>query len=61
MLVGSDIYRDCEIKVHDRDMLVDLVALDIRDFDLILGMDWLSCHCAKVDYQRKVLCFELPQ
>lgn len=61
VLVGSDIYRDCEIKVHDKDMLDDLVALDIRDFDLILGMDWLSRHFAKVDCQRKVICFELPQ
>ena len=39
VLIGGDIYRDCEIRVHDKDMLADLVALDIRDFNLILGMD----------------------
>ncbi|XP_052191886.1 uncharacterized protein LOC127801065 [Diospyros lotus] len=60
-LVGSEICRDCKIKVHDRELPGDLVVLDIKDFDLILGMDWLSRHHAKVDCYGKVIHFELPQ
>ena len=28
---------------------MDLVALDMRDFDVVLGMDWLSRHRATLD------------
>ncbi|XP_052172151.1 uncharacterized protein LOC127788072 [Diospyros lotus] len=50
-----------EIKVYDKKCLGDLVVLGIKDFDLILGMDWLSRHYAKVDCRRKVIHFELSQ
>ena len=34
---------------------MDLVALDMRDFDVVLGMDWLSRHRATLDcYKKKV-------
>ena len=60
-LEGSEIYKDCKIKVYDRELLGNLVVLDIKDFDLILDMDWLSKHYAKIDCCRKVIHFELPQ
>ena len=31
----------------------DLIVLDIHDFDIILGMDWLAKHHATVDCYRK--------
>ena len=34
-------------------MLVNLIPLDIHDFDIILGMDWLSYHRAIVDCELK--------
>ena len=61
MLVGSEVLQNCEIKVYDKKCPGDLVVLGIRDFDLILGMDWLSWHYAKVNYRKKVIHFELPQ
>ncbi|XP_052182009.1 uncharacterized protein LOC127794798 [Diospyros lotus] len=48
-LLGSEIYRDYKIMLHDKELPGDLIILDIHDFDLILGMDWLSRHYAKVD------------
>ncbi|XP_052210449.1 uncharacterized protein LOC127813488 [Diospyros lotus] len=59
-MVGSEVYRDCKIIVHDKEFPGNLVVLDIKDFDLILGMDWLSQHYAKVDCRHKVIHFELP-
>ena len=29
--------------------MADLIQFDLSDFDLILGMDWLSVHQAKID------------
>ena len=40
-------------------MLTDLVLLDVMDFDVILGMDWLSQHYATVDCQRKEVIFRI--
>ena len=49
VLIGSEVFRDYEIRVHDRKLPIDLVVLDIMDFDLILGMGWLSRHYVKLD------------
>ena len=32
----------CPVLIEGRELLVDLVLLDVMDFDVILGMDWLS-------------------
>ena len=34
-------------------MPADLVVMEINDFDIILGMDWLSEHYAFIDCQEK--------
>ncbi|WRX28972.1 Reverse transcriptase domain - like 10 [Theobroma cacao] len=52
-LVRNTYYRDCGIKVGEEEFMGDLIPLEIRDFDLILGMDWLSTHRAKVDCFKK--------
>jgi len=42
VLVGSEVLQNCEIKVYDKKCPGDLVVLGIRDFNLILGIDYLS-------------------
>ena len=44
----------------DRISYVDLVELDMLDFDGILGMDWLHACFASIDYRRRVLRFNFP-
>ena len=61
IMIAREMFENCEIEVHDKKLLGDLVILDVRDFDLILGMDWLSRHYARVDCRRKIIDFELPQ
>ncbi|XP_070678119.1 uncharacterized protein [Malus domestica] len=41
-------------------MPANLVPLDIVDLDVILGMDWLHCNRAKLDYYEKVVTFHRP-
>ena len=43
----------CPVLIEGRELLADLVLLDVTDFDVILGMDWLSQHYATIDCQRK--------
>ena len=43
------VYRNCPIVIQAREFLAYLIPLPFREFDLILGMDWLSKHRAIVD------------
>ena len=40
--------------------MVDLVELDMVDFDVILGMDWLHACYASVNYRTRVVKFQFP-
>ena len=58
------VYKKCPLMVHDREFSVDLIALPFYEFDLILGMDWLSKHRAIVDCDKKIVflkCFDLSE
>ena len=51
----NSIYRNCPIVIQTREFLADLITLPFREFDLILGMDWLSKHRAIVDCGQKIV------
>ena len=51
----NSIYRNCLIVIQTRKFLAYLITLPFREFDLILGMDWLSKHRAIVDYGQKTV------
>ena len=51
---------DSKVIIGDQEFLADLILLDIHDFDIILGMDWLSRHHAIVDCYRKEVRFCRP-
>ncbi|XP_071901271.1 uncharacterized protein [Coffea arabica] len=53
-------YRNCEFWVGERKMLVDLISLDIKGYDVIIGMDFLGHHHAKLDCRAKVVEFCIP-
>ena len=46
--------------VEGRELLADLILLDVIDFDVILGMDWLAQHYASWDFREKVVIFKIP-
>ena len=56
------VYKNYPLMVHDKEFLVDLIALPFHEFDFILGVDWLSKHQAIVDCDKKVVvlkCYDL--
>ncbi|GAV90020.1 zf-CCHC domain-containing protein/RVP_2 domain-containing protein [Cephalotus follicularis] len=54
------VYRNCEMSMADIPLYADLIVLSIRDFNVILGMDWLSAHRARMDCYHKTVDFCLP-
>ena len=57
-------YKNCPLLIQDREFSVDLIALPFHEFDLILGMDWLSKHRAIVDCDKKIVmlkCSDLSE
>ena len=55
------VYKNYLIAIHDRDFSADLSAQPFREFDLILGMDWLSKYRAIIDCDKKTVvlkCFD---
>ena len=52
-LVCNSILKSCVVQIEDREMLADLILMDMYDYDVILGMDWLAAYHASVDCFRK--------
>ena len=48
-------YKNCPLTVHNREFSMDLIVLPFHEFDLILGMDWLSKHRAIVHCDKKIV------
>ena len=51
----NSVYINCPIVIQAREFLADLITLPFREFDLILGMDWMSKHRAIVDCGQKTV------
>ena len=52
-LIADRVVRDSRVLIEGQEFPADLVALDMRDFDVVLGMDWLSRHRATLDCYKK--------
>uniref|UniRef100_M1DLT6 Gag-pol polyprotein n=1 Tax=Solanum tuberosum TaxID=4113 RepID=M1DLT6_SOLTU len=59
-VIAKRVYRDCPISLSHRVTLVDLVELDMLDFDVILEMDWLHACFASIDCRTRVVKFQFP-
>ena len=47
------VYKVCGLKIRKKELNVDLIPLAIHDFDMILGMDWLSSYHTLIDCFKK--------
>ena len=59
-VIVNKVYRDCPIKIREYEFMGDLIELSFREFDVILGMDWLSRHLAIVDCRMKRVTLRTP-
>ena len=49
----SQICWDCELEISGILLTVDLRVMDMSEFDVILGMDWLTAHRVVIDCDRR--------
>ena len=59
-VIVTKVYRDCPIRIREYEFMGDLIELSFREFDVILGMDWLSPHQAIVDCRMKRVTLRTP-
>ena len=59
-VIVNRVYKDYPIKIREYEFLRYLIELSFREFDVILGMDWLSRHQVVVDYRMKRVTFRTP-
>ena len=56
----NQVYKNFPIMIHDRKFSTNLIALPFHEYDLILGMDWLSKDRAIVDCDKKSVVLKCP-
>ncbi|XP_070039515.1 uncharacterized protein [Nicotiana tomentosiformis] len=59
-VVARRIFRGCTVVIGDHSTKTYLIELEMVDFDVILGMDWLSSCYANVDCRVKMAQFNFP-
>ena len=45
--------RGCELEISGTLLIVDLRIMDMSEFDVILGMDWLTAYRVVIDCERR--------
>ena len=48
-VIVDQICQDCELEISGILLTVDLRVMDISDFDVIFGMDWLTANRVIID------------
>ena len=48
-ILAKKVYPDCLVSVSHKSTMAYLIELDMVDFDVILGMDWLNACYASID------------
>ncbi|KAL0313331.1 UNVERIFIED_CONTAM: hypothetical protein Sradi_5732400 [Sesamum radiatum] len=59
VILVNTVVRSCPIVVEGVTLYADLVVINLREFDVILGMDWLARNHALVDCQTKEVAVEV--
>lgn len=50
-----------ELKIEDLSFRIDLYVIDMRDFDIILGMDWMQANGATIDCKEREVMFQTAE
>ncbi|XP_070009730.1 uncharacterized protein [Nicotiana sylvestris] len=59
-VIVDRVYRSCEVIFCAYQTRADLILLNMVDFEVILGMDWLSLYRAILDCHAKTISFVMP-
>ena len=56
----NQIYRDCELEILRILLTINLRVMDMLEFDVILGMDWLTAHQVVIDCDHRKITTNTP-
>ncbi|KAA0063394.1 gag protease polyprotein [Cucumis melo var. makuwa] len=59
-MLSKEKVKACQIEIAGHVIEVTLLVLDMLDFDVILGMDWLAANHARIDCSCKEVAFNPP-
>ncbi|KAA0061256.1 gag protease polyprotein [Cucumis melo var. makuwa] len=59
-MLSKEKVKACQIEIAGHVIEVTLLVLDMLDFDVILGMDWLAANHVSIDCSRKEVTFNPP-
>ena len=60
-MISGRIVPSRKLVIQNKDFPADLIVLGIHDFDIILGMDWLSKYRATLDCYKKEVRLVRPE
>ena len=60
-MISERIGPGSRLVIQNKDFPTDLIVLGIHDFDIVLGMDWLSKHRATLDCYKKEVRLVRPE
>ena len=60
-MISETIVPGSRLVIQNKDFLAYLIVLGIHDFDIVLGMDWLSKHRATLDCYKKEVRLVRPE
>ena len=60
-MISERIVSGSRLVIQNKDFPTDLIVLGIHDFDIVLGMEWLSKHRATLDCYKKEVRLVRPE
>ncbi|KAA0042461.1 ty3-gypsy retrotransposon protein [Cucumis melo var. makuwa] len=58
-MLSEEKIKACQIEIASHVIDVTLLVLDMHDFDVILGIDWLAANHASIDCSRREIDFAI--
>ncbi|XP_073036981.1 uncharacterized protein [Primulina eburnea] len=49
-LSASNVVKDIDLELHGHLVYTELIVLSMQEFDIILGMDWLTKNIVHIDF-----------
>ncbi|GJW20104.1 putative reverse transcriptase domain-containing protein [Tanacetum coccineum] len=53
--VDMEILQNCRLNLNDELFNIDLILIELKNFDVVIGMDWLTKVRAKIKYFDKIV------
>jgi len=61
VVISTKVCTDCPVELCNRTLAIDMLVLDTKGYDVILGMTWLSKYYAVLDCREKRIEFRIPR